>query len=199
MGFFHIFQNIFWFLFDISLNSLSDNIFYGKIDGLLTKPIGSKFLASFNEFDIASIPNALFGLAVFFISIIKLKIVITFLLVLKLLILAACSVVVFYSIFFIVLSLAFWAGRMESVRGFLHTVLNDPGSIPSSAYQGAIRFIASFIIPVALVTTVPTSVIFFNNIDWPLTSYYVILATVFYLGSNLVWKLGLKSYSSVSS
>lgn len=199
MGFFQVFQNIFWFFFDTSLNSLSDNIFYGKIDGIITKPISSKFLASINEFDISSIPNIIFGALVLMVSLSKLDVNITLIMLTKLFIITICSVILFYSLFFSIMTLAFWAGRMNSVRGFLHTVLNDPGSIPTTAYRGIARFIASFIIPVALIATVPTSVLFFQDVSWKLTGFYILLTLVFYAVSNITWRIGLKNYSSVSS
>lgn len=198
LGFYFFFVNSFWFLFDYSLNKLSNDIYEGKIDMLITKPVDSQFLASFNEFDVPSVFNLIFGLGVFIFSILKLQLSVNILQVIYLIIITFSGLASFYAIMFSVFSLTFWIGRSRAVQGLLHMIFHDPSKIPTAAYQGGVKVLFYFIIPVALVATVPTSILYFS-IDYKLVLYYLAFTIVIFSLCRLIWRIGLRSYSSVSS
>lgn len=198
IGFYFFIINLFWFLFDTSLNSLSDNIYDGKIDMLILRPINSQFLATFLEFDIPSIFNSFMGLVTFMIAIIKLAPQVHILQILSLILITCLCIISFYSILFSVFSLSFWSGRLPALRAFLNMIFHEPSRVPTEAYRGGIKILFYFIIPVALVATIPTSVFYFG-INGKLILYYTIFTGIVFLLSRIVWDLGLRSYSSVSS
>lgn len=196
-GFYFFAINLFWFFFDVSLNTLSNNIYDGKIDLWITKPMSAQFLASFNEFHIPSLVNLLYGFAVFICALVKQQIVLSITQVLSVLLIVVLSNIIFYSISFIVYCLTFWVGRLRAIHGILDVIFDDATSIPTDAYKGGLKFLFYFVVPVAITVTIPTSIVFFD-FDSKMLLYYFVFAVLVYLLSRIVWRLGLRTYSSVS-
>lgn len=197
LGFYQFTINVFWFWFSYGLYYLSDNIYDGKVDYFIVKPISSQFLASISELDIPSFFNMILGLSVYILALIKVNSHLTIISLLEFIIVFICSILIFYSFFFCFLISSFWLGRMQAIRGFFVKSYNDTSTVPTGTFQGVLKFILYFIFPVAVTTTIPTSILYFG-IKWQLIFYYIIFTIGILLASMIVWKVGLKSYSSVS-
>ncbi len=72
------------------------------------------------------------------------------------------------------------------------------GQFPISIYRGAVRFAATFIVPVGVMITVPAEVL----LNVPQTIGLAPALTIgpaFFIGSVVLWRWSLKRYSSASS
>jgi len=198
LGFYFFVINLFWFFFEGSLNKLSINIYEGVIDRLITKPVDSQFIVSFYDFNIPNLFNLLVGLVIFIVSLFQLGIsvsILQFVLVLYLIILFIVSV---YSLMFSGLCMTFWAGRLKAMESLIRLILDEPANVPASLYQGFFKVLFYFILPIALISTVPTNIFYFE-IEYQLILYYSVFTLIAFGVSRFVWKRGLKTYSSVSS
>lgn len=197
LGIYFFWINFYWFLFTLSLGSLSKFIYEGELDKWLVKPIDSQFTASVRGFDIPSLGNSIFGIVTIIVALFNLQVDASIANVALAFIILCLSFVAFYSIIFIIFSYTFWAGRMTALEGFIDSFVDSTSSIPANAYTGIIRIIIYFIIPVAMITSIPLNLIFFE-VSWQLILYYFIFTTSIALLARYVWKMGLKSYTSVS-
>jgi len=198
VGFYFFVINLFWFLFDYGLHELSDAIYEGKIDFLIIKPIDSAFALTFRGFHMPSFFNMLFGLGVIVYALMKGGWNVTFGQIGLVILIITLSIVSFYSIIFAILSLTFWTGRLNALQRFLSKVIDDPATVPGTAYRGIVKVFFYFVIPVVLVATFPTAIIFWSV---PLSTilFYVMFTILVFILSRVVWDLGLRSYTSVSS
>jgi ABC-2 type transport system permease protein len=74
----------------------------------------------------------------------------------------------------------------------------DLGRVPTDVYAGAIRVFFTFVLPIALVATLPSSALL--GILAPETALYpLIVAPALLLVSNRFWTYSLRKYSSASS
>lgn len=198
LGCYFLIINLFWFVFDKPLDSLSRNIYEGKIDQWITKPIDSQYAVSFREFDINSLPNFIFGFATIIVAIIKTNTTVNFTNLILVILTGIIAIVIMYACMFTAYSLTFWIGRSGALKSFMHILFDDPATIPATAYKGFVKFLFYFVIPAAMIATVPTEILFFYT-HWNYLLYSTIFAVGMLLLSRIVWHLGLRTYTSVSS
>ncbi len=197
MGFYFFAINLFWGLFDKSLNNIMPNIYEGRIDSFLLKPISPQFSISVMEIGITYLVNSFTGLAVFFYAIYKSGMVVHFSDILIAAIVLILFLITFYSISFALNCTVFWLGMLKALRSPIADIPEKFGKIPTGLY-GRFRWVELLfylVIPVALVTTIPTSFVYWGT-KWEILGYYVLLTAAFFAISKLVWKLGMKSYTS---
>lgn len=198
IGFYFFVINLFWFLFDVGMDDLSAAIYEGRLDFLVTKPVDSQFMLTFRGFYMPSLFNMLFGFFVIVYSLSKSEIEVTFVQIALVVIVILLAIISIYAIMFTALSITFWAGRLNALQRFLSKVIDEPATIPGTAYKGVVKAFFYFIIPVVLITTVPTSVIYWEVASTTIL-FYAVFALAALLVSRIVWKMGLRSYTSVSS
>lgn len=84
-----------------------------------------------------------------------------------------------------------------------HTVLiyrdvTSTGRLPIDVYREPVRGFLTFILPVAIVMSVPAKA-FLGRLPFELVAFSFILAAVIFTGSLRLWKYSLTKYSSASS
>lgn len=198
VGFYFLVINLFWFLFDYGIHDLSDAIYEGRIDFLMIKPIDGQFALSFKGFHMPSFFNMIFGLLVIVYAMGKGGTVVSVTQLISLTIVMLISVISLYSIMFTILSLTFWAGRLHALQTLLSKVIDDPATVPGTAYKGIVKVFFYFVIPVVLVSTIPTEILFWH-VSRSTVLFYAFFAAIVFMLSRTIWKLGLRSYTSVSS
>ncbi len=182
-----------------NLDQLSQSIRDGTLDFTLLKPASSQFLASFQRCVIWGATDVILGLGMIVYSLpllwhaggAGLGPLALFALTL------ASGTVVLYCIWTMFATLAFWFVRIDNLTTLLHTFFGM-GRFPVDAYPLWMRRFLTFVIPVALVTTVPTEALTGRLAPFvPLVSLAV-AAIMLWLSTRL-WKLGLGQYTSASS
>lgn len=72
------------------------------------------------------------------------------------------------------------------------------GRIPIDFYREPIRSVLTFVIPVAVMVTIPAKVLM-GIFDWLILGYGIAIAITFFLTSFWLWHWALKNYASASS
>ena len=171
MGFFSTLQGLNKVLLSPNLARIVEHVRTGTLDFVLLKPLDSQFWLSTRRISPWGVPDVLFGLGTAVYAAVQLG------LPAHRLALAAgpffLSAVIQYSLWFLLASLSIW-------------------------YVKIYRFVFSFVIPVALLTTVPAKVALAQPIgSWLIVSLAFALGA--FLLSRAFWRHALRYYTSASS
>lgn len=197
VGTYMIIEGIMWIFFN-NLNSFSEYIKDGTLDGLLLKPVDTQFFLSFSHGDFADIVRVVTGSSVLFWvtrNIAGISFMQVFLFLLALL----NGIIILYSFNLILRCISFWTIGVTSLW-FLTDRLFDSSQYPVDIYsQKIVRGIFTFVIPLAFVATVPAKMLTWAVIDWKFLFLSFVMALLFFSLARWFWKFSLKHYSSASS
>ena len=102
-----------------------------------------------------------------------------------------------YSFWLAMATLAFWFIRIENVLSIFDGMY-QAGRWPVGIYPGWLRFILTFLVPIAFAITVPA-----EGLTGRITPERILLAAgvavVSVVGSRLFWRRGLRSYTGASA
>lgn len=94
-------------------------------------------------------------------------------------------------------TLAFWFVRVDNFTAIFWTFY-ETGRFPITVYRGTLRFILTFIVPIAFLTTFPAATLLGR-----LSAAYVLgavaLAIALFYISHRFWRYAIRFYSSASS
>jgi ABC-2 type transport system permease protein len=104
---------------------------------------------------------------------------------------------IIYSLWIVLISLTFWFTKFDNSVTIL-AALMDAGRYPAQVYPFWLRAIITFVIPIAVATTVPLQALRGDLLWWQIIVFLGIgVAAV--LVSSQVWKAGVRRYSGASS
>ncbi|MBS3027776.1 MAG: ABC-2 family transporter protein [Dolichospermum sp. DET50] len=195
LGFFTLLQGFASTFLAPNLNQIVRHVREGTLDFVLLKPIRSQFWLSLHTLSPWGIPDLIVGLLIIVYAGTKLNLGIDkYLLTIFPL---ACSVVILYSLWFILGATTIWFVKIynvtEVLRGFL-----EAGRYPITSYPAAYRFFFTFVVPVTFLTTVPAqSMLGQIQFTWLLGAGF--LAVILFFISTQFWRFALRFYTSASS
>ncbi|MBN2450938.1 MAG: ABC-2 family transporter protein [Lentisphaeria bacterium] len=178
-----------------NLGRIVDHVRKGTLDFVLLKPIDSQFWISLRQVSVWGFPNVLLGALVVAYAAWRLRLPPAALVraVLPLLL----GIVILYGLWFLLASTCIWFVKIHNVTALLRNCL-EAGRFPVSAFPRTYRFLLTFVLPVAFLTTVPAQAILGHGRTRDLASAAV-LALCFSLLSRRFWLFSLRYYSSASS
>lgn len=179
-----------------NLDRFSEKVRKGELDLLLTKPINSQFMLSFQRIGIACLGNLIIAISWFIWSLSQLP-DISWTKALWILVLGPCGFIVLYGIRFCVSAMSLLFVRADSLQ-YVWYQLYKLGMRPDSIYRGWVKFAVLTIMPVALIASVPARAV----LDPPELWVYLWTMTAAPLMvwiSSRFWKFCLSKYQSASS
>src|SRR5690606_18529418 len=108
-----------------------------------------------------------------------------------------CGLVILYSIWLAMITLVFWFVRIENITQIFWSLF-EAGRYPLDIYPGWLRALVSYIIPVAVITTIPAQGFVTGHSVTSLAAF-ALGAVLALLGASLFWRYGVASYTSASS
>ncbi|MBI5542936.1 MAG: ABC-2 family transporter protein [Deltaproteobacteria bacterium] len=180
-----------------SLLAVIEHIRKGTLDFVLLKPADAQFLVSTSRFDPWRITDALVGLILFAVS---------FTLLGRwprpanaglALVMLAIAVLLLYSMWILVISAAFYVVRIDNLS-FLLSSIFDAGRWPVNVFSGALRFVFTFVIPLAVMTTYPAMALL-GKLELTTAAWAASGALAFAVAARWVWTRSLARYTSASS
>ena len=112
-------------------------------------------------------------------------------------VLLGAGLVVMYSLWIMIVATAFWVVRMDNLIYLLSSIF-DAARWPSTVFRGTWRFLFTFVVPLALMTTYPAKAML-GTLDASAAVACVGGAVAVACVARLVWKLALRNYTSASS
>ena len=174
----------------------------GTLDYTLLMPVNSMFLVSFSRIIIWRIWDVGLGLALIVVGI---RMAVTSgagfattpLSLFNFSLLAVSGALIIYSLWIVMIALTFWFIKFDNNVTILQALL-EAGRYPATVYPPWLRIILTFIVPVAVATTVPMQALRGDLSGWGVVLFLGVGAASFLVATQ-VWKAGVRHYSSASS
>jgi ABC-2 type transport system permease protein len=190
-------DTVYMFLFSGNLFPLNRLVVQGDLDFVLLKPINSQFLVSFRYVK----SYAIFSLIILLLMLLRQSHLhsaeIGIMNYLFFSMSFFCGLIIWYSLDFLIACLTFWFKNF-TVGGWLSHEILKFSSRPDSIYTGFTRKLLFSLIPIALVSSVPTRMLLYG-LNLKLLMYQIIISLGFVVLTFWVWKRGLLRYESASS
>jgi ABC-2 type transport system permease protein len=169
----------------------------GTLDYTLLQPANSMFMVTFSRIVIWRAWDLVLGAVLIVVGISMSGRGTSLMQVLGFLLLAASGVAILYSLWIVMISATFWFVRFDNNTTILQALL-DTGRYPASVYPVWLRVIVTFIIPVAVATTIPLQALRGELSPAQIALYLGVSAASFWVASR-IWQAGVKKYSGASS
>ncbi len=111
--------------------------------------------------------------------------------------LAVSGSVILYSLWIVLIAATFWFVKFDNNVTILQALL-DTGRYPATVYPAWLRVIVTFLVPIAVATTVPLQALRGDLNSWQVVLFLGVGAASFLVASR-VWKAGIRKYSGASS
>ncbi|WKZ39800.1 MAG: ABC-2 family transporter protein [Anaerolineales bacterium] len=169
----------------------------GSMDYTILQPVNSMFLVTFSRITVWRIWDLVLAVILIVIGINMSGDVTSPLQILTFVLLAITGTIVIYSLWIILIALTFWFTKFDNNVTILQALM-DAGRYPVTVYPVWLRVIVTFIIPIAVATTIPLQALRGELVSGQVLMY-IAISIVSFLVASIVWKAGLKRYSGASS
>ena len=180
-----------------SLSAVVEAIRKGTLDFVLLKPADAQFLVSTARFAPWRAADVLGGLALFGIAFHRMGRVPSAGAVAAAFLLFASATLVLYSLWILVVSAAFFVVRVDNLS-FLFVSIYDAARWPVDVFRGALRFVFTFVVPLALMTTYPALALL-GRLDLRHGAEALGVSLLFALVARFAWLRSIGHYTSASS
>lgn len=181
--------------FDL-LAGIGGELWTGKFDFTLLRPLNTQFLASFREWRLFRLIDLVLALLVLGVAVTRLGQALTLAAIASFLLTLAAAIAIIYAMLLLFTSLLFWS------PGFLFTWIFDGlfqmARYPIGLYPGGLQLVLTWIIPVGIMTTVPAQALT-GQLSFGLLAGSLLLATGLVIGTSILFHVGLRRYVSASS
>ena len=179
--------NVLWF---------SGQVKSGKLDDILLKPVPSIFLASLGTCAPLGLSRVAMGVVVLGIGLRELGAVLTLGGVLGWLLMLAAGLAVTWASRVLLACIAFWTPGMD--LDVMYSAFWQFGRYPVSIYRQPLRFVLTYLLPVAFIATIPARVLTHGARPVLLLAGPAVgIGAVLVVG--LCWNAGLRRYTSATS
>lgn len=192
-----VFIGLFHAFISRNMQRLTEEIYYGRLDYLLVKPIDSQFSASLWTVDFVSFFRIGMGLILtwYFISILGLTITV---LGLALYVVAMLvGICILYSIWLSIVSVTIFNPRLSNVIDLLYH-MSELSRYPKEMYQHVSIFFFSLLVPFTFILIPPTKILL-HKFSLTQGLEAMIIAISLFIVSRFVWTQSLRHYTSASS
>jgi len=192
-GFFMTLKGVLQGAIQPALTNVVEHVRKGTLDFLLLKPVDAQFMLSTSKLDLARVTDVLAGLGLSMYALRKSGAHPTLGQVALALLILTSAVTVLYSIWILVVSLSFRVVKVDNLSYLIVSVF-DAARFPSSVFQGALAFVFTFIVPLALMTTYPALALLGKLRPHEVLTA-LLVAAVFLFLSRFVWLRSVRFYT----
>jgi ABC-2 type transport system permease protein len=169
----------------------------GSMDYTILQPVNNMFLVTFSRITVWRIWDLVLAIVLIVAGINMAGDIITPFTVLTFILLTISGSMIIYSLWIVLIALTFWFTKFDNNVTILQALL-DSGRYPVTVYPAWLRIIVTFIIPIAVATTVPLQALR-GDLDPSRIFLFIVISIVSFWVASKVWKAGLKRYSGASS
>jgi ABC-2 type transport system permease protein len=180
-----------------SMERLIEGVHEGTLDFTLTKPEDAQFLVSIQRVEIWNITDIILGFGVLAVALVRLGAKVGVGEAAGFAAALAAGGVIVYSFWLMLATLSFWFVRVENMLEIFSSMY-EAGRWPVGFYPRWLRFMLTFLIPVAFATTVPAQALA-GRLTWGTLAGAYMMAAVLLVVSRAFWRVGVRRYSSASS
>ncbi|HUL48504.1 MAG TPA: ABC-2 family transporter protein, partial [Gemmatimonadales bacterium] len=166
----------------------------GQLDLILTKPVDAQLYASARQLDVWRFSDVILGLALSGYALVRIGHVPSLATLAAFLVTLAAAVTVVYSLWVALMCLAFWFVAVENLSVLFDAVF-EAARYPVTAYPGSLRFVFTFLLPIAWTTTVPAAALT-GRLGWGMALIAASVGIVSLILSRMLWLTALRRYTS---
>jgi len=196
IGYFMAVRAVLEGLISPSLIDLVEKIRSGSFDYVLLKPVDAQLLISASRYEPWKVFDLAGAIAVLVYAFAQRGAPSAPDLVLGIL-LFGTGVLATYALWILCAAASFWVVRLDNLM-FLLGAIFDTGRWPVQVFPGAWRFLFTFVIPVAVMTTFPAEALL-GRLGAQAALATVAGSLVMLVISRLVWRVAIRNYTSASS
>lgn len=196
LGTYQIMSGILSTFIEPNITWFASQVKSGKLDEVLLKPVSSIFLVSLGACAPLALPQLVMGIAVIIIGLHELGIVPTLWGVIGWLLLTMVGIAVTWASRVLLASLALWSPGVE--LDVVYGAVWQFGRYPVSIYRQPVRFVLTWILPVAFVSTYPSRALTQGAspvlivVGWGIGLAAIVVV-------QTAWSIGLRRYTSATS
>ena len=169
----------------------------GSMDYTILQPVNSMFLVTFSRITVWRIWDLVLAIILIVVGINMAGDITTPLNILTFILLAITGTLIIYSLWIVLIAMTFWFTKFDNNVTILQALL-DAGRYPSTVYPVWLRVIVTFVIPIAVATTIPLQALR-GELEPGRILLFIGVSIISFWVATKVWKLGLKQYSGASS
>lgn len=169
----------------------------GSMDYTLLQPVNSMFLVTFSRITVWRAWDLILAAILITVGINMSGARTTPAFVLTFILLTISGAIIIYSLWIVLIALTFWFTKFDNNVTILQALL-DAGRYPVTVYPVWLRILVTFVIPIAVATTVPLQGLR-GDLTISRVLMFLVIGIVSFLIASQVWKRGLKQYSGASS
>jgi ABC-2 type transport system permease protein len=198
VGTHQIVSQIFQAFFYLNVANLPELVRTGRLDLLLTLPLDTQFAVSARQFSLDSLLNALVGVGIVVLALVKLQVAPGFAQILLCLGAIGLGVAVHYAVMFSLACISFWSVRAQFIHGYFHLFMI--GRYPEAVFRGVFRFLFTWVVPIIWVSNVPATLLA-RPFESPWAGLGALAAgtSVVLVVTRALWVFSLSRYASASS
>lgn len=191
-------QQIYQAFFLTNCTNLSELVRTGKLDFMLLLPVNTRFLVSLRVVDLGGFVNALFAVCVMVFAAFKLHLHPTAGQCAGFAALAFAGILIHYSLMFMLATICFWTVKAQGIVWGYYNLFNI-ARLPDEAFRGLFKVVFTFVLPMLLVSNVPTRVLADKVADPKLWLLLLGIGVIWAALSEWFWRFSLRHYTSASS
>lgn len=179
-----------------ALAGMDGEVWTGRLDYTLLRPVDIQFLASFRHWRPYALVDLLFGLGVLVVAAAQLQAALTLAQIMGFILLLAVGLLVMYALLLAFAGLVFWSPGF--LFGWVFDGLFQMARYPVNLYPDGIRLILTWVVPVGVMTTIPAQALT-GDLAPEVAAGSLLLALVLFVGATVLFRTGIRRYSSASS
>ncbi|MEY2820109.1 MAG: hypothetical protein RL275_3572, partial [Chloroflexota bacterium] len=162
----------------------------GSMDYTILQPVNSMFLITFSRITVWRIWDLVLAVVLILLGVNMAEEVTSAAQILTFILLSLSGMIVIYSLWIVLIALTFWFVKFDNNVTILQALM-DSGRYPATVYPAWLRIIVTFIIPIALATTIPLQAL---RGELNVTQVFIFLgvSVASFVIASRVWKAGLK-------
>ena len=183
-------------LFGNSFANWHQQIISGSLDVMLTKPIDTQLALSLHAISFPQLVTIGAPLALIIQIASTQPLFSSALIVLAYIVGIALAVIIFYNIWLLIMTVLFrligmdqWHQLFRGITSFMQ--------VPPIVYDGAIKFLFYFVLPVFAAVMLPLDIVWHHS--WQALAILLAIALLTSIVARIAFRLGLKAYNSASS
>ncbi len=169
----------------------------GSLDYSLLQPVNTMFLVTFSRITVWRVWDLILAIILIVVGINMAGDTATPLSILTFFLLTISGAIVIYSLWIVLIAFTFWFTKFDNNVTILQALL-DAGRYPVTVYPVWLRIIITYIIPIAVATSVPLQALR-GELNLKGILIFVSVGIASFLVALQVWKAGVKRYSGASS
>jgi len=169
----------------------------GSLDYTLLMPVNSLVLVSLSRIVIWRVWDIVLAVVLIVAGLITSGAGVAPLNLLTFLVLVGSGTIVIYSLWIVLIAFTFWFVKFDNNVTILQALM-DAGRYPATVYPPWLRMLITFVIPVAVATTVPLQALRGELLWWQVLLFLGVGAASTQV-ARFVWRSGVRRYSGASS